>query len=235
MAVTRLILLLVVIGILTLLLVQNWSPVLSLVFLANRSIPLPLAVWVFLSTAAGAVTSLVMTSLFKVSNYFGEPQRSRRTPSVGTSPRTRVTPREEFQTPPSQPAASKTESGTSNAFDDWETNDGSNDDWDFDEQQPPTPQPRPQTPPVRDSQTYERPQTPESSSQSGSVYSYSYRQPKNTAVGKTESVYDADYRVIIPPPSASQVDTSTDDEDDWSFFEDDDDDFTDDEQNPPKK
>lgn len=230
MAVTRLILLILVIGILTLLLVQNWSPVLSLVFLGDRSIPLPMAVWVILSTFAGAVTSLVITSLFKLSNYFGEPQRPRRTPSVRTSPRTRVTPKEEFQAPPSQPTASKTESSTSNAFDDWETNEGSSDDWDFDEQQPPTPQPRPQTPPVRDSQTYERPQTPESSSQSGSVYSYSYRQPKNTAAGKTESVYDADYRVIIPPPSASQVDNSTDDdEDDWSFFEDDDDDFTDDE------
>ncbi len=63
----------------------------------------------------------------------------------------------------------------------------------------------------QDSQTYERQQEPKSSSQSGSVYSYSYREPKNTAVGKTESVYDADYRVIIPPyqpPTTDQADNA---------------------------
>ena len=45
--------------------------------------------------------------------------------------------------------------------------------------------------------------------------------PKNTGVGKTESIYDADYRVIIPPyqpPSTNPRDNDTDD--DWDFLTD---------------
>ena len=221
MAVIRLILLVAVLGILTLLLIQNWSPVLSLVFLGVRTLPLPLAMWIFFSTAAGALTSLLIATLLKVSNYFGEQQRPRPYQSDGTSPRAKATSREE-----PQPATSRPATATTNAFDDWETSDSRNDDWDFDQQQPEAPTSSPQTPPVRDSQTYERQQEPQSRSQSGSVYSYNYREPKNTAVGKTESVYDADYRVIIPPyepPTTNQVDEQTDDDDeDWKFFEDDD-------------
>jgi hypothetical protein len=51
-------------------------------------------------------------------------------------------------------------------------------------------------------------------------------------VGKTESVYDADYRVIIPPYQESGKTQVTDD-DDWDFFEDDD--FEDDNENKPQK
>lgn len=220
MAIIRIIILLAVVALLTLLLVQNWSPVLSLVFLGMQTLPLPLAMWVFFSTAAGALTSLVITSLLKVSNYFGQQQRQKPAPLTGTSPRTKATSREKTQ-PPSYESSpsSTTDSTTSKAFDDWETNNNRNDDWDFDEQE------RAATPPMGDSQTYERQQQPEKTTQSGSVYSYNYREPKNTAVGKTESVYDADYRVIIPPyqPSTTnQVDHQADDEEDWSFFEDDD-------------
>ncbi|TVP55170.1 MAG: LapA family protein [Nodularia sp. (in: Bacteria)] len=238
MAVIRLILLVAVLGILSLLLVQNWSPVLALVFLGVRTLPLPLAMWIFFSTAAGAFTSLLITTLLKVSNYFGEQQRQRPYKSGGTSPRAKTTSRQEPEPPPYRPwsAGNKKESTTSNAFDDWETNDRRNDDWDFDEPQPEAPTPSPQTPPVRDSQTYERQQEPQSRSQSGSVYSYNYRDPKNTAVGKTESVYDADYRVIIPPyepPTTNQVDEqANDDDDDWKFFEDDNFDHEDE---PPRK
>jgi uncharacterized integral membrane protein len=224
MAVIRLILLVAVLGFLTLLLVQNWSPVLSLVFLGIRTQPLPLAMWVLFSTLAGALTSLLISTLLKLSNYFGRQQRQTPFKSTATPPRRTAIPREEPTPPPyrASSTANKTEPVTTNAFDDWETNDGDNDDWDFDEKQRETPTPSSQTPPVREPQTYERQQEPISSSQSGSVYSYNYRDPKNTAVGKTESVYDADYRVIIPPyqpPTTNQVD---DDDDDWEFFEDDD-------------
>ena len=73
--------------------------------------------------------------------------------------------------------------------------------------------------------------SPTSNSRTSSVYSYSSQAPKNTAVGKTESIYDADYRVIIPPykePSKNQAD-----DDDWDFFEDDD--FEDNDENKPPK
>jgi hypothetical protein len=118
------------------------------------------------------------------------------------------------QRPPANPREEPT-SGTkstfnsreytsSNEFDDWETDNNEDNDWEETEQP----------------KTYDRPQTPTSGSQSGSVYSYSYKEPKNTAAGKTESVYDADYRVIIPPYQPPAEEQSEDD--DWDFLADDD-------------
>lgn len=46
---------------------------------------------------------------------------------------------------------------------------------------------------------YEVPKSPTSEYRSGTIYSYSYRKPENTGVGISESVNDAEYRVIIPP------------------------------------
>jgi hypothetical protein len=69
---------------------------------------------------------------------------------------------------------------------------------------------RSETPPVdqanylRDDWSYEIDQKPQSGSQSGSSYSYSYRPGEAAAGGKRESVYDADYRVIIPPPASGE-------------------------------
>ncbi len=233
MAVIRLILLVAVLGGLTLLLVQNWSPVLSLVFLGMRTQPLPLAMWILFSTATGAFTSFLISTLFKLSNYFGGQQRQTPSKSPTTPPRAKANRREESTSPPFSPPpqTGRTEYAASEEFNDWETKNNTNDDWDLDEQPSEAPTPNPKTQPFQDSQTYERQQEPKSGSQSGSVYSYSYREPKNTAVGKTESVYDADYRVIIPPfqqPANNQADNS--DDDDWEFFEDED--FADEDKRP---
>ncbi|MEH2013004.1 LapA family protein [Nostoc sp.] len=227
MAVIRLILLVAVLGVLTPLLVQNWSPPLSLVFLGVRTQPLPLAIWILFSTATGAFTSILIATLFKLSNYFVAGQRQTADRRSATSPRPKATQREEPTSRPVSPPppASKKEQPTSDVFDDWETNGTRDDDWNFDEKSEEAPTPNPQAQQPRDSKTYERQSEAKSSSQSGSVYSYSYREPKNTAAGKTESIYDADYRVIIPPyqpPTTNQAD-----DDDWEFF-DDDDDFEDD-------
>ncbi|MEH2335881.1 LapA family protein [Nostoc sp.] len=227
MAVIRLILLVAVLGVLTPLLVQNWSPPLSLVFLGVRTQPLPLAIWILFSTATGAFTSILIATLFKLSNYFVAGQRQTPDRRSATSPRPKATQREEPTSRPVSPPppASKKEQPTSDVFDDWETNGTRDDDWNFDEKSEEAPTPNPQAQQPRDSKTYERQSETKSSSQSGSVYSYSYREPKNTAAGKTESIYDADYRVIIPPyqpPTTNQAD-----DDDWEFF-DDDDDFEDD-------
>ncbi|BAY45456.1 hypothetical protein SAMD00079811_30590 [Scytonema sp. HK-05] len=234
MAVFRLILLVAVLGGLTLLLVQNWSPVLSLVFLGMKSKPIPLAIWILFSTVAGGLTTVFVTSLFNLSNYFAGQRRtplsdqasSRRT-SQSQTRREEPTPR-----PSPPPSGSKTESTRSSdtSDDDWET-DSSTDDWDFEEKKE-APTPNPQNTQVRDSNTYERQQEPKTSSKSDSVYSYSYREPKNSGVGKTESVYDADYRVIIPPyqpPTTSQPETNQAENDDWGFL---DDDFEDEDKRP---
>jgi hypothetical protein len=231
MAVIRLILLVALLGGLTLLLVQNWSPALSLVFLGIRTRPLPLAIWILFSTATGAFTSIAIATLFKLSNYFTGGQRQTSYKSTATSSRAKATRREEPTPSPASPppSASKTKYPTSDEFDDWETNSSGDDDWNFDKKPEEESIPGAKTQKVRDSQTYERQQSePKSSSQSGSVYSYSYREPKNTAAGKTESIYDADYRVIIPPhqpPTTNQADADADadaDDDDWKFFDDDD-------------
>ena len=226
MAVIRLILLVAVLGVLTPLLVQNWSPPLSLVFLGVRTQPLPLAIWILFSTATGAFTSILIATLFKLSNYFVAGQRQTPDRRSATSPRPKATQREEPTSRPVSPPppASKKEQPTTDVFDDWETNGTRDDDWNFDEKSEEAPTPNPQAQQPRDSKTYERQSEAKSTSQSGSVYSYSYREPKNTAAGKTESIYDADYRVIIPPyqpPTTNQAD-----DDDWEFF--DDDDFEDD-------
>lgn len=213
-----------VLGGLTLLLAQNWSPVLPLVFLGIRTQPLPLAMWILFSTTAGAVTSVFISSLFNLSTYFARQQRPTRLKSPPASGNAKQTRREEaFSRPVSgEPQASTTESRSSDAVDDWDTNNSTNDDWDFEEKSNVGRTPSPEDTEDRD-QSYEREQKPKSGSQSGSVYSYSYRQPKNSGVGKTESVYDADYRVIIPPyQPPTTTNQKNDDDDDWGFFDDDD-------------
>jgi uncharacterized integral membrane protein len=77
---------------------------------------------------------------------------------------------------------------------------------------------------------YEVKQEPKSKSWTGSVYSYGYRDPSQSGVGQTESVYDAEYRVIVPPQGAAIPETggpevaknNSEDEDDWGLDEDDD-------------
>lgn len=237
MPVIRLFLLLVVLGGLTLLLLQNWSPVLPLVFLGLQTQALPLAVWILLSIAAGATTSLFITSLFKVANLFSR-SSSNKNKKVAASPRSRPprtsTQRSEpiYTSPTTSRPSPPPVSIPSDAADDWGSNSSSNDDWGFEED---TEKRRndnfaddvnsrsyevgsePQD--NVNSRSYEVSSEPKSSARTGSVYSYSYRESSNSGVGKTESVYDADYRVITPP--RRQPDT-VDDDDDWGFDDDDD-------------
>ncbi|MBD2433788.1 MULTISPECIES: LapA family protein [Fischerella] len=233
MALFRLILLVAIMGGLALLLVQNWSPILPLVFFGMQSRPLPLAIWILFSTAAGAATSLLISGLFQLSSL-AAPQRpassaskSRRT-SVSGSPPPREKYADSYTSPP--PSAAKS-SSQSNPDDDWDI--GNSENWDFEEKSDAT---KAQDTEVRDSKSYERRQEPTDSFRSGSSYSYSYREPKNSGVGKTESVYDADYRVIIPPYQPPSDDLTDEDnlsenknqadDDDWGFLED----FEDDDQ-----
>ncbi|BAZ86212.1 LapA family protein [Dolichospermum compactum] len=210
MAAIRLIILVTAMLGLIIILVQNLSPSLPLVFLGMRSQALPLALWILLSITAGILTSLIITKLLKVATDLNLQAQQPIPKSIPTSPRVRQnTP------PPTSP--SPPVSQADDEFDDWDTN-RNQDDWDDGEDSPP------------EQKTSASPQS--SNSRPSSVYSYSSQSPKNTAVGKTESVYDADYRVIIPPYQESGKNQVTDD-DDWDFFEDDD--FEDDEENKPQK
>ena len=58
--------------------------------------------------------------------------------------------------------------------------------------------------------SYERHRPPKTSTQKGSVYSYSYRESARSGAGRSESVYDAEFRVLIPPPTQETVETAED-------------------------
>ncbi len=218
MPVIRILLLLLVLGGLSLLLAQNWLPVLQLVFLGMRTQALPLAIWILIGVAAGALTSLLITALFKLSNYLAAQDLGlrRRGRDVETTPRSSGAQRPD---PPSSanPRPPLQTNSTPSDASDWDTDSTQDDeDWGFEDDPGPTRNSTSQDN-IRDHTTYERQQQPKSASQSGSVYSYSYREPKNSGVGKSESVYDADYRVITPPYQGTDI---AKDEEDWGFEDD---------------
>ena len=177
-------------------------------FLGMRTQALPLALWILLSITAGIFTSLIITRLLKFATDLNLLAQQPIPKSIPTPPRVRQ------NTPPPK-SPSPPVSQADDEFDDWDTN-RNQDDWDDDSQ----------------SEEEISPNQQSSNSRPSSVYSYSSQSPKNTAVGKTESVYDADYRVIIPPYQESDKNPATDD-DDWDFFEDDD--FEGDDENKPRK
>ncbi len=218
----RIILLLVILGGLVLLLVQNWSPVLPLVFLGVATPALPLAVWILISLAAGASTSLAIAFLLQLTNYVSQPKSSNQR-QAQAPPKT--PPYNASSAPPKTPPPQERD----RAVDDWQ--ESANEDWDFEENV--DDQESPPQDNVQDSRSYEARSEPKSSYQTGSVYSYSYREPSDSGVGRTESVYDADYRVLTPPyrePEKAQEQEQ--EEEDWGFDEDE---FEDEDENKPSK
>ena len=223
----RLVLLLLFLGGLTLFALQNWSPVLPMVFLGIKTASLPLAMWILFAIAVGLVTSWMMAALFQLSNYLSTKKL-----------RSRIRQLEAGNSRPSGQSRINTESTPNSAEDDDFFDDEFFED-EEDRQEPIYKAPNYQdyTPP---SNAYDRPQEPKTQFQSGSVYSYGYRDKGDTGVGKTESiynktesVYDADYRVINPPLRKIEENESEDDwtrkpndDDDWGF-DDDDDEFDD--------
>lgn len=225
MSIIRLVLLLGLAGGLFLLVQFNWSP-LQLTFLGVQTPALPLALWILSAIAAGIVTNLLITSLFSLSNYFAvrtarskfrqAPRQSgfqARSAPPSPEPRSSYTRSSTAQTAEDdadwnnwegyeEPAARQPGSVRSpvaeDPIDDWEAE--PSDDWEADE---PRDTPRYSRSAASIRTDYEAKQEPKTSSRNGSVYSYSYREPKDSGVGKAESVVDtvvdADYRVIVPP------------------------------------
>ena len=254
MPLIRLVLLFALAGGLFLLVQFNWTP-LQLTFLGAQTPALPLALWILGAIAAGIVTNLLITSLFNLSNYFAvRAARSKVRPASRRSGQTRSStsssePSPSFTRPSSARAdddadwenwegfegevrASSSTRSPVNAdpIDDWETE--ASDDWDVDEPKDTlrdTPRDMPRegqaaAPRVRTD--YEVKQEPKTTTRSGSVYSYSYREPRDSGVGKAESVIgkpvvDADYRVIVPPFRSLDEEpippapTSAESADDW--------------------
>lgn len=214
----RLVLLLIVLGGLTLFALQNLSPAISLVFLGLTLPTLPLAVWILIAIAAGFFTSLLMGALFQLSHYLSEKSLRSRIRTLEAELASARQPRAK-----TEPASSTSYSytGASSSY----KQAASTTDNDFEDEAD-------EEPGVSNQTVYERPQEPKTQFQSGSVYSYSYREDTNTGVGKTEDVYDAEYRVITPPyqppnPVESQWKSPSNEEDDEDWGFDDDDEFDD--------
>jgi len=56
---------------------------------------------------------------------------------------------------------------------------------------------------------------PKTSDQSGTTYSYGYRDANQSGVGRRESIFDAEYREVTPPSGGRDQDWDDDDAFDW--------------------
>ena len=224
----RLILLLAIAGGLTVFALSNGST-LALTFLGMQTPTLPLSLWVLGAIAAGIITHVLIASLFRISNLLAvaearsQMRRNERRRDVAVD----RTSRDSAQRPSSsddadwdwqgdespadrkptdrQPSEGKTK--IQDPIDDWESD--AEDDWDDEPRQSPVPKPEP------------RPAT---------SYGYPPRQPTTIKPAarspeSSNSVVDADFRVLVPPTRSVPQPTPqpmprTDDADDW--FEDDD-------------
>jgi len=235
-----LVLLLVIGGGLTLFALQNWSPSLSLVFLGMPTPPLPLAVWMLYSLAAGVMTGLSIAALFRWYSYLearsvrrGErpryeggsaypagswpPQESKgsETDFIRRSKTTYNAHqrRDGFDTigARTQKAAvptkgDRTPSSAASNNDDWEQENKISEDWDDAVTSASTEQKKGDKAKAGQEETQD------------SFYSYGSQDKGNSGVGKTEDVYEANYRVIIPPVR-EESDAGENDED-WGLDED---------------
>lgn len=224
MPVVQILLILVVFGGLALFAVQNLSPALPIVFLGIRTQALPISAWILVAIASGFFISLFLQLLSylqrrslqaRIRQLEAEPPRSApRATYESTNRQTSYTPPPpQKETPPASDES------------DWDfegSNDEEEDDWNIEEPPEPTPTqpPRYQEPEPKD---YETRQEPKSSSKTGSVYSYSYREPSQSGAGKTEAVYDVNYRVLTPPYRQPPTQPAQEEED-WGFEEDEDED-----------
>jgi uncharacterized integral membrane protein len=180
MILLRFLLLLAIAGVLILFTLSNWGVTMQLTFLGMRSIAFPLPLWILGAITAGILTTLVITALFGLTSYTARRsgRRTKRPPVEQNSYN------DYSYTPPSNRGPE------TRIQDDWEE-DAS--DW-FDDSGDWT-----DGSTARSRRTdYEVRQNPKSGSRSGSTYSYTYRAPRSTP-DPSQSVVDADYRVIIPP------------------------------------
>ncbi|MBD2098278.1 LapA family protein [Trichocoleus sp. FACHB-591] len=211
MPVIRLLLLLLILVALAAFTLQNWVSQLPLVFLGKQTLLLPLSVWVLGAIAAGALTTLLLTGLFQLSNTLAVKKMRSRVATASRLETEAAASRSSWDSS-SRSASDQTSytSPTADRFTD-ETDFG-----DEEEEADPVDRSDYSSSDQRDRTNYEVPQEPTSSYRSGSSYSYSYKEPNTSGVGRSESVYDADYRVIIPPPQPLE-----ETEDDYGFEDED--------------
>ena len=223
-----LIVLIVVIGGLALFAWQNWSPSLQLTFLGLKSRPLPISIWIIGALIAGVVTYLFIYGLFELSNYLFKqnlqsPRATSRTlqhQALSRESRDRYSQSEEISNSQSSFNLNKDSElrEEDENIDDWkqETPRISNS-WDSSRKEQDIEDTQKSVSQDSTEKNYEVEQEPKTESCSGSVYSYAYREPSGSGVSQTESVYDADYRVITPQPPQDQSTPTRQKEDEELF------------------
>ena len=168
MPIIQILLLFVLVGGLSLLVLQNLSPALPIVFLGMKTQALPVAAWILGALAAGFLTSWCLqlfnylqrrSLLVRIRQLEASPS-----PAAGKRRETEQTASRQSYTPPPEPETPTSED-TSEEWDDWEVEEApEDDDWDF-EEEPKRPS-RPETV-IQDSREYEVKQEPKSRTVTG--------------------------------------------------------------------
>ncbi|MBZ8181970.1 LapA family protein [Oscillatoria salina] len=223
MSAIQLVLTLLILGGIIVFLLQNWSPVLPLVFFGTQTVALPLAVWILLFAIAGILTSACLQVLNyrpRYKNDAGFREIKSEEPPSPRSPRRETTvsgsrgAEPNSMPPPSPPPQTNTDS-------DWIDD---NDDWDLEEPPAQPTNPTSFKTSQADARFYEVKRQPQNISRTGSVYSYSYRDKEQTSSTPGEQqIVDAKYRVITPPLRENTYESVPEkkiDEEDWGFDED---------------
>lgn len=223
---------------------QNRSPDLPLVFFGTQTISLPVGLWLILSAIAGILASTILQLLLGVypppngkSNDWDDPDSPEPPDTTYRVPNPNRYQSEENSSYNTSERASYTVSNPKaspydkNDEEDWESplqgEDWNQIDEEWDIEKPPRRENPPSqnrsedeeetlySPPETPRNIYERPQTPEkTSNQQGSVYSYRYREAEEDYEEREDDrnnedddedrpsspqVYEANYRVIRPP------------------------------------
>ena len=243
--VVRIVVLLMALGGLTVFALQN-SMTLRLRFLGMRTQALPLGFWIIAAVVAGVLTALIVAWLLQLINSWGNAKlRSRIRQLEAERGSYQGQSRESASSTSQSYSYSAANSNYASAANASATDSRNNEEWEEEDEDEDSNYDDSRVASDVSDRNYEAKQEPTSSYRSGSVYSYGYKNPSDSAVGKTESVYDAEYRVITPPyrpldteeedntpePSPSNQQNNNDDED-WGFDDDEDWDLDDTEKKP---
>ncbi|MBE9226653.1 LapA family protein [Phormidium sp. LEGE 05292] len=242
----RIVLLLMALGGLTVFALQN-SISLRLVFLGIKTQALPLGFWILAAVVAGVLTALVVAWLLEIINSWGNAKLLSRIRQLEAEKGSYQGQSRESAASTSNSYSYSAASSYASAANTSPTDSRSNEEWEEEDEEEDSNYDSSDSNVASDvsDRNYEAKQEPTTSYRSGSVYSYGYKNPSDSAVGRTESVYDAEYRVITPPyrpldteeedktpePSSTNQQNNDDDED-WGFDDDEDWDFDDKDKNP---
>ncbi len=228
----KLLLILILLGILGVLFFQNQEPI-SLKLLCGdtasqycwyQSPTQPLAVWMVLFLVLGVISSLIWQLL----QNLGSPRFS---PIMGDRPTSSPRQQSNYQTKVNSSFATETsrsvKNSTSTSASDWEYS-GQREDWEDENISSQNDNPTINKDNTVTDSDFEVKQEPQNISQSGSTYSYQFKesrksvdqvmphQKRDSTSKNTDEVYDANYRTISTPKYGDvnkNTDTDEDDED----------------------